>query len=631
VNLTFLPEPKSVRLAGGHFLLPVRGAVAISDWRLAAPADFIRWARPRYGVVQLAAGQDDPIVLRMAEGHRPGGYRLDVTPRGAILSAGDVEGAWNAARTLDQLSAQCPDGVLPCLSIRDWPDYAVRGVYYDVARGRVPTLPSLLQLSDRLAQFKINHLQLYVEHTFRFRKHPDIGRDADPLTAADILALDAACAERAVDFVPSLASFGHMDKILRLPRYRGLAEDWGVGRYTDPAAEDRPAWQRRVGWTLSPANPRVYRFLAELYAEFLPLFRSGAFNVCCDETWDLGLGQTRDLCRARGKGRVYMDHILRLRDLAAAHGKRVQFWGDIILHYPELVPELPRDVTVLDWGYNHDVDVSKLVHFERAGLPFHVCPGTSGWVTWFPRLPESRANIRRYAEAGLRHGAVGLLNTDWGDGGHQNFNECAWYGYLFGAEQAWNARADRDTFTRRFLRHFLRSESRVLADALEALGRLSHLSLHGLYQSVWLHAFFGLPGDRVFANGRPMASIFEAGEVRQRPIQWGAALARRTLDELEGVAGAFAAAGRERGADPAGVLPYWRFAADATAHAARRLAAFGPDGRDTPAIRRALRREMLGLTERFRDLWMRRNRRSEIHVTFDRCRRALGSGASPTQ
>jgi len=29
----------------------------------------------------------------------------------------------------------------------------------------------------------------------------------------------------------------------------------------------------------------------------------------------------------------------------------MQFWGDIILHYPELIKELPSDVIALNWGY----------------------------------------------------------------------------------------------------------------------------------------------------------------------------------------------------------------------------------------------------------------------------------------
>ena len=59
---------------------------------------------------------------------------------------------------------------LPCLKIRDWPDFARRGVMLDISRGRVPKLETLLDLVERLADFKINEFQLYTEHTFAYRK-----------------------------------------------------------------------------------------------------------------------------------------------------------------------------------------------------------------------------------------------------------------------------------------------------------------------------------------------------------------------------------------------------------------------------------------------------------------------------
>ena len=78
-----------------------------------------------------------------------------------------------------------------------------------------------------------------------------------------------------------------------------------------------------------------------------------------------------------------------------------------------------------------------------------------------------------------------------------------------------------------------------------------------------------------------------------------------------------------RGADPHGVLPYWIFAIDTLYHAARKLGGLGPGGKDTPGARRQLRRHMSALRERFEDLWMRRNRRSEIRITLGRYDRAV--------
>ena len=39
------------------------------------------------------------------------------------------------------------------------------------------------------------------------------------------------------------------------------------------------------------------------------------FNVCCDETWGLGTGPSRDLAQQIGVGGVYVRHIRRVHHL----------------------------------------------------------------------------------------------------------------------------------------------------------------------------------------------------------------------------------------------------------------------------------------------------------------------------
>jgi hypothetical protein len=552
------------------------------------------------------------------------GYQLRIGEEGVLLRTGSLAGARHGVRTLSQLAGQGKPGVLPQLVIRDWPDITHRGVYYDVTRGRVPTLESLLGLADRLAAHKINELQLYIEHTFRFEKHPAIGRGASPLTASDIRELDAYCLERGIELVPSLATFGHLATVLKHKPYRHLAEDWGVGRYL--ASDEEIGNARRIkGWTLSPANREIYTFLESLFEEFLPCFSSSRFNICCDETWDLGYGQTYELCKKKGKGRVYLDHIVRVDKLAKKFGKKTQFWGDIIRHYPELISRIPKDVTVLDWGYSSNHRFNTLKDFTQTGLKTYACPGTSSWVCLFPRLHESAANICGFASAAKRHGAAGLLNTDWGDGGHYNFMEYSWYGYLLGAEQAWNCRADKASFPARFAKLFFGVEGKDFRDAVEKLGDISHLNLPGYYQSIWLHLFFARPQDPVLHLSRTQASTCRKGVIRKEAVHVNAALGKRTLGQLDKIRDVLLRHKGKRGVDPNRVLAYWIFAVDTHRHAARKLSMLGQGGEDSRANRQVLRREMRSLMRRFEKLWMARNRRSEIRITLKRYRRAIDS------
>ncbi|MCX7934173.1 MAG: hypothetical protein N3A66_02815, partial [Planctomycetota bacterium] len=240
------------------------------------------------------------------------------------------------------------------------------------------------------------------------------------------------------------------------------------------------------------------------------------------------------------------------------------------------------------------------------------------------RLPEAEANIAGFAAAGKKHGAVGLLTTDWGDGGHYNFMEYSWPGYLFGAEQAWNTKADRRTFHRRFCRLFLRADDPKLAWALREIGDISHLWA-GTYQSIWTHIFFARPGDQFFAPGKRDASVSREGKISAAKIALDARLGKQTLERLAAARQVLSAHAQRRGEDPTGILPYWLFAVDTLAHAARKLTVFGAGGQDTPAARAALRRELLELRRRFIRLWQKRNRQSEIRITLKRYRQALAA------
>ena len=62
----------------------------------------------------------------------------------------------------------------------------------DVSRGRVPSLQTLLDLVDKLADFKINEFQLYMEHTFAYRNYEPVWRGWGALTGEEISA--AGCA-----------------------------------------------------------------------------------------------------------------------------------------------------------------------------------------------------------------------------------------------------------------------------------------------------------------------------------------------------------------------------------------------------------------------------------------------------
>jgi len=396
-----LPYPRSLKLRPGKFTLP----------------------------------QGDPLtaVQTLRTNRAPDnkeGYNLIIGPRGVRIEFREAEGLRAASATLGQLLRQYGRR-LPCLKIRDWPDFPRRGVMLDISRGRVPKLETLLELVDHLADFKINEFQLYTEHTFAYRKYQAVWQDWGALTAEEIKRLDTRCRELGIDLVPNQNSFGHLRYFLEHPPLRKLAE-------VKEPYEGSTGDFLRYPTTLSPNHPDTLKFIRGLYDELLPNFSSKFFNVGCDETWDLGRGQSRMLCERRGKGRVYADFLSQIEREVSKRGRRMMFWGDIILHHPELIRKLPRRVIALNWGYeaNHPFEKEAAI-FAKSKVPFYVCPGTSTWMTLVGRHDNGFANLVLAAKAGIKHGAVGYLNTDWGDGGHPQPLAVSYAPFLMGAAVSW--------------------------------------------------------------------------------------------------------------------------------------------------------------------------------------------------
>jgi len=413
-----------------------------------------RKAAVRLGEAPAAAVR----IVRDAAVEGPEHYHIFIRPEGITVAASADAGAYYAVQTLRDLLAVCGRSMPACV-MEDWPDFRRRGVLHDCSRGKVPTLATLKELVERLARWKINELQLYIENVFTFRRHPAIGRGYSPFTPAEIRSLGEHCKRHHVRLVGALASFGHMEKILDLPKYRHLSESPGSDNELDRG-------------TLCPTDPKSIKFLAELYKEFVPLFEAEDFNACCDETSSFTAGRSSRQAADVGRGRVYVEFLQQIRQLCRKYDKRMNIWADIVLRHPYLLKSIPPDVVMLNWDYNAGGPrIARTGEIARAGLAMAVCPGTSAWQTHGTRLANAVANVAQFAAAGRRWEAEGLINTDWGDFGHRNFLGVSLHGLAHGAAHAWHGRAvDDEKFTETFCFHVFRQRTARLAGALRTLG-----------------------------------------------------------------------------------------------------------------------------------------------------------------
>lgn len=379
------------------------------------------------------------VGLHLSSGHGDqDAYSLRLDAAGGEIVASSPCGLFRGLTTLSQWVALHREGAVPGIAVEDAPDLRHRGFLLDISRDRVPTMETLFALIEHMADWKLNQLQLYTEHTFAYAGHQVVWRGASPLTPDEIDTLDAFCRERFIELVPNQQSFGHMHRWLVHERYRPLAEV--------PEGIEHPFSDKREPFGLCPTDPGSLDLLADLYAQLLPHFSSRSFNVGLDETLDLGRGRSAQACRERGRRAVYLDFLNAVRDLAARHDRRIQFWADVLLADGEAAPVVPSDATPLVWGYEADHpfarDLSRLA--DRASHVY-VCPGTSSWMSLSGRLTNALGNLAAAARAARTAGAAGMLVTDWGDHGHLQPLPVSYPALLAGAGFAW--RGERTDLT----------------------------------------------------------------------------------------------------------------------------------------------------------------------------------------
>jgi hypothetical protein len=548
------------------------------------------------------------------------GYELTVDADRATLAHPDDAGRRYGTQTVDQLRAD--DGTLPAIRIRDHPDIAVRGAMLDVSRDRVPTRPTLERLVGILAAARYNHLQLYVEHTFAYRDHEDVWRDASPLTVDDMGWLDDVCATHGIELVTNQNTFGHMGRWLAHDTYRHRAE-------CPDGVEIIPG----VPWppgVLAPNNDNA-AFALDLVREQMAAVRSRSVNIGCDETFELGRGTSRTRVAEVGLGTIYGEHLARLVGPLLAEGCAVQVWADVLGHHPEARALLPDgDVTALVWNYDPPdaptpelrprqaalldelgIDpseptdfASRLAPFADGGTPTWVVPGTSSWNSLVGRLDDAKANLLDAAVAGRAAGVGGFLVTDWGDGGHHQPPSVSDPAWLYGGAVAWCADTNADLDVATVV------DRVVTGDATGTIGRVLDVigSVHGRTGVVVRNAS---PLCNALFSGRGAMS---GGAPDAAAIAEVIATLERARDDLAGA--------RPTAADGADVVAELDNAIGLARHGALRLLAKagGPD--PGPAEMRA---DLAPLIDAYAERWLARSRPGGLPDSVVHLHRTLDS------
>jgi len=287
----------------------------------------------------------------------PEGYLLEVGRDGAVkIEAADAAGHFYAERTLEQLKADAPAGVVAPVTIRDWPEFRWRGIHLDESRhffGKV----TVKRLIETMSRFKLNVLHWHIIDDSGWRLeipgYPKLTQEGATrkakkgfnwlheledgpygpffYTEADVKEILAFAATRHVRVIPEVELPGHSAHILKkcCPEYA-----------CDP---------KNPGGVFCLGNEAGMKFLEHVVTYVADLFPDSYIHIGGDEVnksaWAKcekcqalasreKLGSTENLQRWVTK---------RFADILAAKDKKAVGWDEV------LCESAPKNLVVMDW------------------------------------------------------------------------------------------------------------------------------------------------------------------------------------------------------------------------------------------------------------------------------------------
>lgn len=285
--------------------------------------------------------------------------------------------------------------------------FPVRGFHIDL-RIQVMTMPALKDFAKELAGFGINTLVMEWEASYPYEKHATISNKY-AYTREEVKDFIFYCDSLGIEVIPLQQCFGHVEYILRQDRYRDLRESNSDISQVCPLKVEGDK-----------------ELFTDLFADMASLHPSKYIHIGGDETRLLGhCSECSAKAVEEGTSRLFADYLTMICKIVTDMGKVPVLWSDIVLKYPEVVDQLPKETVYVDWNYgwkiNYFGDLDKLLD---KGLTFWGSPAIrshpDNWYTtdWEKHFNNQRDFIPYARKAGYK----GIVMTSWSTSGVYGFN-----------------------------------------------------------------------------------------------------------------------------------------------------------------------------------------------------------------
>jgi glycosyl hydrolase family 20 len=317
------------------------------------------------------------------------GYILQINNEGIRVAANSQQGLFYALQNLAQLRN---DNSFPYIEIIDKPNALYRGIMIDLAR--VPERPDyIISLLPFLASCRINQVYFNLENKFEYKKHPILAHQ-HAWSQEDMKRVIDEAEKYFIEVVPIPSTIGHMESFFKHDEYAHLAE---------PNTCDH----------LAIYKPEAREFISDILDEICEVFKGDYIHLAGDEAPYLGMSLAKNDTEAKDMLiKSYTDGINFMADRIKSSGKHPMIWADMVLHYPELLQNLDKDIILVDWKY-HGLDEEEVTSPEellRAGFEVAIAPGILADEPFLPSLERLERNIPYFTR---RTGMWGIINCMW--------------------------------------------------------------------------------------------------------------------------------------------------------------------------------------------------------------------------
>lgn len=406
-------------------------------------------------------------------------YVLTISNSIILAEAKTLKGIYYASLTLSQIIDNSENNEFPELKIVDFPNMKFRGISDDISRGQVSTLENFKRIIKFISEYKMNTYMPYLEDMIQFNSYPEIGIGRGALSKKEIKEIVKYAENHFVEVIPILETLGHYENILSQKQFIKYADYPGAA-------------------SLDVTNPGTYIFLEKILDEVFKLFPSKYIHIGGDESYDVGLGNSRKLLANSDLATIHSNHYKKVYDICTKNNKKVMMYGDMILDHPDILKKIPEDITIVDWHYHPQFIYPSTAIFDSTDFNYIVSPSVWNFSSAFPNNFFAIPNIQQIINNGINHNSIGMINSSWGDFGAETFREYNLYGYAWSAECAWNiGESNSGTFNKTFFKHFFGTDDNRIEKIYDDLTNpVNQLSWNNLWRHPLLH--FRKPDWRQF-------------------------------------------------------------------------------------------------------------------------------------